>query len=130
MNQILCPEWSVTAGQMGSCWTSAASAGATVQPRIAIGAVTAAQMPRVLASEYCEADWACDKTDSLHSDDHLSSCVPFSEIPQGFRDLAQRITFVQNRFHFATLKKLLHEDKIPSVRWCCQQRDHLFVSGD
>src|SRR3990172_5899142 len=48
----------------------------------------------------------------IHGNDHLSSGVSFSKIPDGVRCLAEGITSIDHGHDSSGLKKLPHEDQI------------------
>lgn len=52
----------------------------------------------------------------LQGYDYFSSSVPLFQIPDGRRDLTQRVTPVDNRSYFSGFKQLLHDSQVLFAR--------------
>ena len=74
----------------------------------------------------------CDPTSPLglvaifHGYYYFSSGMSFSIIPESFRDLAQRVTSIDNRYYFAGFNKLHQKNQIFLV-WIPQNATHFLT---
>ena len=69
-----------------------------------------------------------------HRDNYFSSGMPFLIVPYGFKDLAQRVAAIDDRYHLAFRKKLLLSFPIfrasPSESQPFHSREYSFLGSE
>ncbi len=64
----------------------------------------------------------------FHGDDDFSSGVSFCKVPDGFSNLSHWVTSIDDRYDFASFKKLFNETQIRLVGFLNPHETYLLTS--